>query len=217
MSNLRTLYKNINIINILLTITLVLFILYGVLPLLDADIEYTMPPLSEGSAEAPDKSKEPSVTKTAFQSDYISITERNLFHPDRKIPEPVIEETAVARPEFVLYGTMMIGDVKIAYMEDMNSPISTPGRGKRQKAVSKGDRLSGYILDEVYQDRVLMVKEDDSIEVNIIDPSQPKIRDVGADTTAKPKVVLDNTDGKDPRAVRRELSRQRRKQRAEEE
>jgi hypothetical protein len=78
MLKLSTIYKNINVINILLSITLVLFVLYGVLPLLNADIEYTMPPLSEGSAEAPDKSKEPSVTKTVFQSDYISISERNL-------------------------------------------------------------------------------------------------------------------------------------------
>jgi hypothetical protein len=200
MSNLRTLYKNINIINILLTITLVLFVLYGLLPLLNADIEYTMPPLSEGPAETPDKSKVPSVTKTAFQSDYISITERNLFHPERKMPEPVREEIAVERPDFVLYGTMMIGDVKIAYMEDMNSPLSTPGRGKRQKAVSKGDRLSGYILDEVYQDRVLMVKEDDSIEVNIIDPSKPKSRSVGAVTTSTSGKASDK---------RKELKRQR--------
>jgi len=187
MLKLSTIYKNINVINILLSITLVLFVLYGVLPLLNADIEYTMPPLSEGSAEAPDKSKEPPVKKTVFQSDYISISERNLFHPERRITEPVKEEVAVARPDFVLYGTMMIGDVKIAYMEDIKTPLSTPGRGKRQQALRKGERLSGYTLDEVYQNRVLMVKEDDSIEVNIIDPSKPKTRQVGAATTANPK------------------------------
>jgi hypothetical protein len=177
--------------------------------LLNADIEYTMPPLSEGSAEAPDKSKEPSIKKTAFQSDYISISERNLFHPERMIPEPIKEEVAVERPDFVLYGTMMIGDVKIAYMEDINSPLSTPGRGKRQKAVSKGDRLSGYILDEVYQDRVLMVKEDDSIEVNIIDSSKPKTRNVQAAKTAKSSEALKKTDKGKLNAVRRELKRRR--------
>ncbi len=187
MLKLSTIYKNINVINILLSITLVLFVLYGLLPLLNADIEYTMPPLSEGSAEAPDKSKEPSAKKTAFQSDYIIIAERNLFNPERRIPEPVNEEAVVARPDFVLYGTMMIGDVKIAYMEDIKTPLSTPGRGKRQQALRKGERLSGYTLDEVYQDRVLMVKDDDEVEVNIIDPSKPKTRQVGAAMTANPK------------------------------
>ena len=187
MSKLRTLYKNINIINTLLIITLVLFVLYAVLPLLNADIEYKMSPLSEGPVETPDKSKEPSIKKNAFQSDYIIIAERNLFHPERKIPEPEEETVAIERPDFVLYGTMIIGDVKIAYMDDLKSPLSTPGRGKRQRAVKKGGKLGGYTLIEVFQDRVVMGKEDDSIEVNIIDPSNPKIRKVEAATTAKPK------------------------------
>jgi len=45
--------------------------------------------------------------------DYAVIPEKNLFHPDRIIPVEK-KEVTIPRPEFVLYGTLIVDDVRIA-------------------------------------------------------------------------------------------------------
>jgi hypothetical protein len=187
MKSLRLLLKNINVINVVLTAALVVFVVFILLPSTRPDMKYTQAPLKE---EVPDTDGEVAVAderQSSFQSDFTVIAERNLFHPDRRIPEPEPEKKEPEeRPEFILYGTMLVGGAKIAYMEDGNSPETTPGRGKRQKAVKEGDVLSGYTLSLISHDSVVMVKEDDTIEVPIVDPSKPKQRS-GAVKKAAPQ------------------------------
>ncbi|GAB4542398.1 MAG: hypothetical protein Fur0020_11890 [Thermodesulfovibrionia bacterium] len=105
--------------------------------------------------------------------DYSIITEGNLFHPERRFIVQKPEET-LPRPDFALYGILIAGDVKVAYMEDLKSPYTTTGRGKRQRSVHLGETVSGYTLSEIYNDRVVMVRGDDRIEVRVMDLSKQK-------------------------------------------
>lgn len=187
MIKLRLLLRNINVVNTGLAAVLLLFVFFVLLPSTRMGMEETLIPLNQGSPEPEGEGKVTDVRKSTFGSDFTVIAERNLFHPDRKIPEPEPEaKEPVPRPEFVLFGTMMVDNVKVAYMEDINSPQTTPGRGKRQKAVKEGETLSGYTLTRIYHDKVVMVKEDDTMEVTIIDPSKPKQRSEAVTQTAPP-------------------------------
>jgi len=111
--------------------------------------------------------------------EYAVVAEKNLFHPERIIPV-VKKEAEVPRPDFILYGTLIAEDVRIAYLSDKKVPRSTPGRGKRQTALKRGETLSGYTLMEVLTDRVIFVRGDDRIELRVADSVK---KDRGIDTT----------------------------------
>jgi hypothetical protein len=211
MRQLRLLLKNINVINIVLTAALLVFVFFVLLPSTRPDtVEYPDPFKKEVS----DTEEEIAVNddrQSTFQADFTVIAERNLFHPDRKIPEPEpVKKEPEERPEFILYGTMLISGAKIAYMEDGNSPETTPGRGKRQKALKEGEEFSGYTLARVYHEKVVMVKEDDTIEVPIVNPSKPKQR---GGSKKKTVVKRKQTRKKTTRAERRKSRRTRRSRR----
>lgn len=113
---------------------------------------------------------------TSFEShlpspaDYGIVSEENLFHPERKIPPEKKEEAApLPKPDFVLYGTLITGDVSLAYLEDLKEPRNTAGRGKRQLALKKGDMLSGFVLTEIETDEVVMMRGDERLTVSVDD------------------------------------------------
>jgi hypothetical protein len=168
--------RNINLLNILLASALLFFLFSYVLPIFTMSIKYTLP---EGKSLPADNSVEvekPDDIMKSFLTDYVIIANENLFHPERKIPEEVEEASSSQKPDFVLYGTLITGDKKIAFIEDKISPQSTPGRGKRQLALLIGGSLSGYTLREVYHEKVVMAKGDEKIEIAIIDQSGAKKR-----------------------------------------
>jgi hypothetical protein len=80
------------------------------------------------------------------------------------------------KPEFILLGTIITDDIKLAYLENLKEPYSTAGRGKRQRSLRIGDTLSSYTLAEIYPDKVVMVKGEDKIEVNLTDSKAQKTR-----------------------------------------
>lgn len=112
---------------------------------------------------------------TPPMQDFAVISEKNLFHPDRIIPAEKKEAT-IPRPEFVLYGTLIVDNVRIAYLSDKKAPRTTPGRGKRQVALKIGEVLSGYTLKEVLPDSAVMVRGDDRIDLKVISPENKKER-----------------------------------------
>jgi hypothetical protein len=122
-------------------------------------------------------------------AEYSIISDQNLFHPERKIPVEKKMPQLAAKPEFVLYGTLISDTVAIAYMEDRKVDYSSPGRGNRQHAVMLGTSLSNYTLAEIYHDRVLMVRGEDRIEVRIADirPSRGKTPQVTGAPAPKEK------------------------------
>ncbi|MBI5074877.1 MAG: hypothetical protein HZB62_06885 [Nitrospirae bacterium] len=174
MSRARHLLSHINLLNIILTGILIFLVGYKLLPLLNKDNQYA-PPVAV-KQEKPEFGAEnrADLTKTPSPFDFVTITEQNVFHPERKIPLTATEAQAVPKADFVLYGTLISDTLKLAFMDDLKSPQSTPGRGKRQHTVSQGKSLSGYMLTEVFTDRVVMVRGEERIEVSVKDPSKPK-------------------------------------------
>ena len=172
MQNLQYLLKSVNLLNLLLLAVAITAIACAVVPLADISVNVTPPAPPEAGAGQPEQ---PSAGSQApAYSDYASIAEQNVFHPLRRIPPENKGDLAVPKPEVILYGTLITDDVKIAYVEDKKSPRTSPGRGKRQIALKKGDTLSGYVLKEVEKDRIELVKGNDRIVVFLSD--QTKVR-----------------------------------------
>jgi len=93
------------------------------------------------------------------------ISDQNIFHPERKIPPEKKAEKAVPRPEVILYGTLITEQESIAFVEDKKAPRTTPGRGKRQTALHKGESLSGYILKEITANSIVLARGEERIVV----------------------------------------------------
>lgn len=167
--------KNITVLNIILIAATVISANYVFLPLFDIKIA-TLPAAAKKPAE---ETTEKAVNKQpASLLEYAIIADKNLFHPLRTIVAAKDVKPEI-KPEFVLYGTLITGNTRMAFLEDMRSQYSTPGRGKRQKALALGGTLSGYILSEVHPDRIVMVKDNDRMELKVINASKPKARTSG--------------------------------------
>lgn len=164
--------RNINVLNIILAVFIVLMISYALSPFFYANVKFALPSLNK----APEEHQGISSGEFVLQSpsDYTLISEENLFHPERKIPPEKKVEEELPKPDFVLYGTLQTDDLSIAYIEDMKAPRSTAGRGRRQIALRKGDRLSGYTLKEISIDRIVMARGEQSITLQVIDPRKSK-------------------------------------------
>jgi len=172
----KTFVTNINILNIILLTAVVLFAFYILLPLFQVKVTYTLPRVKQTGVT---KQEYVDPTSASSMAEYTIIADQNLFHPERTIPTHMAEEEPSVKPEFVLYGTLITDSVRIAYIEDLKSPHTTVGRGKRQVTLHLGNTLSGYTMSEVYHDKVVMVKGDDRIEVKVLD-SRYKKKDVSA-------------------------------------
>ncbi len=198
MVQLRPVLKNINLLNILLLAIVVVFALRVFMPALHQDIRYLLPPAKK-SFEAEEKpllqQKLPSL------SDYMIISEDNPFHPERKIPVEKKVEQPLPKPEFVLYGTLITDDLKMAYLEDIKAPRTTSGRGKRQVALRQGDSLSGFTLKEIEAGKVVMARGDDKIVVPIIDPTHAR---EGQATTTQAEQQQQQKPASRPGEVRRD-------------
>jgi hypothetical protein len=184
MVQLRPVLRNINLLNILLLAIVVVFALRVFMPALYQDIRYLLPPPKK-TIEA---EKEPLLQqKISSLSDYMIISEENPFHPERKIPVEKKVEQPLPKPEFVLYGTLITDDLKLAYLEDLKSPRSTSGRGKRQVALKKGESLSGFTLKEIEAGKIVMARGDDRIIIPIIDSAHPREAQVTTAQTEPPQ------------------------------
>lgn len=180
MGKARYLLGNINPVNIMLAGALIFLINYMLLPFLNKSMQYPLPVIKKHEEIDSGSDKKTDQTKTPSTLDYAVITDQNLFHPERKIPVEVKEAQPLPKPDFVLYGTLISGDINIAYMEDKKSPQSTPERGKRQTPLKQGESMSGYTLKELSEDRVTMVRGEERMTVYLNDPQKPKQRSVTA-------------------------------------
>jgi hypothetical protein len=160
----QTVLKSINLLNLGLLAIAVAGIASVVVPMADIAVNPAPPApdpsVMQGSLPVPD-------SRTPAYADYAPITEQNLFHPSRRYDPS--RAKGMPRPDVILYGTLITGDMRIAYVEDRNSPRTTPGRGKRQIALKKGDTLSGYLLNVVEKDRIELSQGEDRIVVHLSD------------------------------------------------
>ncbi len=172
MKLLPYLLKNINLLNIALAglITAGFFYIFAPTPVIDLKVTPAPNKLLSETKEVL------SQAQNIPPSDYTIISEQNIFHPDRKIPTDKKIETQKSQPEFVLYGTLIADDIRLAYLEDKKSPRTTQGRGNRQTALKKGETISGFTLNEIEKDKIVMVREEETIIVHLTDSSKAKSR-----------------------------------------
>jgi len=164
----------------MLLVALVMLANYTILPMFNMSIKYTLP---VGKKIKSDTNKKPVKSQIISPSDYMIIAEQNIFHPERKIPAD-INEKPPSNPEFVLYGTLITDDISLAYLEDLKAPLSSPGRGKRQITLKKGDTLSGFILKDIEADKVVMSRGEEVLTVYLNDTQKPKTRETSTPTSA---------------------------------
>lgn len=165
----RNTLRNLNLLNLLLLSAAALFVIYSIFPSFPVEVRYSVPVSKNGAEEEEPRNAQPRIFSIA---EYANISEDNLFHPERKIPAEKKDEQPLPKPEFVLYGTLVTNDVRVAYMEDMKAPRSTTGRGKRQTALKKGDSLSGFTVSEIGEDKVVMVRGKEKMVIAVHNPSR---------------------------------------------
>ncbi|MDQ7788262.1 MAG: hypothetical protein RDU01_11725 [Thermodesulfovibrionales bacterium] len=170
---MKSLIRNINIGNIILAAVVAFFIFSDVSPLFTVQAHSVLPSAKKQEQEIVGEAQE---IETPSPAEFMSVAEQNLFHPERKIPVEKKAEQPLPKPEFVLYGTMITDGLSLAYVEDMKAPRSSPGRGKRQTSLKKGDRISGFTLKEIHSDKIVLMRGDEKLAVSIQDPSYPKAR-----------------------------------------
>jgi hypothetical protein len=163
---IRSVMSNISVMNVLLFAAIIALAAYVLPPVLGMQAFFALPVAKKASRE---KEEKPPVAPPPSLMEYAVIAEQNVFNPERKIPAEKKEEQPLPRPDFVVYGTLVAGETSMAFMEDLKAPYTTAGRGKRQRTLRVGSALSGYTLSQVYTDRVVMVRGEDSIEVRVMD------------------------------------------------
>lgn len=206
---LKKMLRNVNVLNIILLAVIASFTVYSVFPTLQMQAKYVLP--SAKPVETAQEETEPHEPKIPSLAEYMSIVDENLFHPERRIPPVKVEAPPLPKPDFVLYGTMVSDDLSIAYLEDLKAPRNTPGRGKRQVALKKGDSLSGFILKEIETDKIVMVRGEEKLIVAMNDPEKPRVRESMSTATApgqpaQPKPTATPTPGQSRRESRKEAS-----------
>ena len=154
------LISSLNVLNLSLLVAAGVFFFYFLTPLLSAPLSVKVPSPKEISQEMPVSASE---TAKLSVADYAVIGEQNLFHPNRAIPSEKKADQLVARPELVLYGTMITNGMKIAFVQDKKAAPTTPGRGARQIAVKEGESVSGYTLKEITEKMIFLVNGEDQM------------------------------------------------------
>lgn len=168
---LQSFFRHINLLNILLLGIIAAMVFYALSFFHNFKINIAIP---QNRAPIEKQEIQTQTAQAAPITDYAIISEQNIFHPERKIPPEKKTEQQLPKPEFVLYGTLIDGDTKIAYIEDLKAPHTTGGRGKRQRALHLGQNLSGYVVKEIHHDKVTMAKGDEIIDVKIGDNKRKK-------------------------------------------
>ena len=117
MSNLYYLRKSINVLNCLLMVAVAASAYVVIVPYMNLTIQPALP--AAKIAETAPISSQPKSLPNPSQADYAMISEKNLFHPERKIPPDnavAIAAVIPKPPELVLYGTLISDNLNIAYV-----------------------------------------------------------------------------------------------------
>ena len=153
---------------------------------------------AEKKPEAPAMVREPKDT-TSIKS-YILISEKNIFHPERK-EFPILQvegKKPVVRPQVVLYGVTITGDYQTATLANPGRPLK---KGERESMTLKtGDQIGEYKLAKIALDRITLEAGEDSFEVLLYDPRAPKKR-VEVKTETKPATVTSAQPAPAPRTT----------------
>ena len=150
-----------------------------------------------GAVPAPTLAKKEAVDL----KNYKSISEKNLFSPDRKeFPIPLgpggsgDAKKPLARPNVTLYGVVIANEFSSAMI---NNPTRRAEKGERDTmSVKVGDKVGEYRVAKILADRINLEMEGDSFDVLLYDPAKPKKPPV---VTASPAAKPSPTPATPPR------------------
>jgi len=167
------LLRSINLLNLLLAAAAIAAAHYIVFPSVDKEINYPPPAVKKASPPQAGGQKEKAKIEPAVPPiDFMLIADQNLFNPERKIPvEKPVAPPPPPRPELVLYGTLITGNTRVAYVDDLKAPpLTTPGRGKRMRVLTIGDKVGDFVLKEIDPDMIILVRGSEVMTVDLADP-----------------------------------------------
>jgi hypothetical protein len=130
---------------------------------------------------------------------YISISEKNIFSPDRKefSLTPSEQSKPMSRPQIILYGITIAKDYQAASLVHPGRPLQ---KGEREMITVKiGDKVGEYKLAKILPDRITMESGGDSFDVLLYDTNAPKKRTV-VRTEARPPEVKSTAPATSPPA-----------------
>jgi hypothetical protein len=111
---------------------------------------------------------------------YIFVSEKNLFHPERKDfpipiqPPPQEVKKPVVRPQITLYGVAVAGDYQSASLVVAGRPLN---KGEREIMTLKvGEMVGEYKLTKILPDRIVLDETGDSFEVLLYDSKMSRRR-----------------------------------------
>ena len=159
----RDLLGSLNLLNLILVCLLIFFMNFMTSPFSKMKTRPAPPPVKKPALQNV-STKENVEEKLPSPMDYMVIAENNVFHPERIIPSPKVEAAPLPKPDFVLYGTLVTGDIKIAYMDEKK--VKGPQQ-KKQTAMKLGDSMSGFVLTKVDSDKVVMRRGEEEIVVSL--------------------------------------------------
>ena len=125
---------------------------------------------------------------------YISISEKNLFSPERKdFQTPAGNgKKQLVRPQILLYGVTIAGNYQAASVASPGRPLH---KGERETfTVRKGERIGEYKLVKISSDRITLEAEGDTFEVLLYDQSMAKRR-TNIRTESKPTTITSTQPG----------------------
>jgi len=145
-------------------------------------------------ASVPGRQKE-----TTSIASYISISEKNIFNPDRREFSMTSPEQSkpMSRPQIILYGITIGKDYQAASLVHPGRPLQ---KGEREMITVKiGEKVGEYKLAKILPDRITMESGDDSFDVLLYDASTPKKR-VVVRTEVRPAEVKSTAPAPSPAA-----------------
>jgi hypothetical protein len=168
---MRSILRQISVLNVILFAGALLLAQYTLLPFLNLRIKYKPPSVKQADIAVEEQQ---ALESSPPPSEYVMIADQNLFHPDRKLVADRKDEKQLPRPELALYGTLITDGLSVAYVEDRKSPQNTPGRGKRQQVLKKGEAIGGFTLRDIEADRIVLVRGEDQMIVYLADAKKPR-------------------------------------------
>ncbi len=168
MKVLRSIPRNVTLLNVLLAVALVLASIGIICPAMRVSNTFKLPRIVPKEAVLPEKPPEEGTQP--LPTDYAVVSEMNLFHPQRVIP--IDAKKDLPKPELFLCGIIMYGNQRVAFVEDKKNPTTSPGRGKRQTELRKGSVYAGYSVKEINTDSILLLRGEQSVSVYLMNQAK---------------------------------------------
>jgi len=172
--------KRLLLVNVILAAVAVFFVVSLVRDLTRSRPLPPPPAPRRAQAAAPVEEQAQSAIAGEQLAAYNVIVAKHLFNPSRSEGGAAAAATPAAPPppKPMLLGVVVDGPKSRAYLEDAST--------KRVFGYQIGDTVAGGRLDQITDDKVVIVRPDGTMEVMLRDPSKPKPAAPAAGTPGQP-------------------------------